>query len=99
MIKQYPQAPRIGKANLCHSDSSRIRYMTQVNQNFSLTCDRNLGEKKNPLFLDVVNVELREAMALSVVTKLSVAMPLSHQQLLPPTPLGKKKRFIFSGRE
>lgn len=49
MIKQYPQVPRIGKANLCHGGSSRIRYMTQVKQNFSLTCYRNLGGEK-PLF-------------------------------------------------
>lgn len=44
MIKQYPQAPRIGKANLCHSDSPKSRYMTQANQN-SLTCYRILAKK------------------------------------------------------
>lgn len=45
MIKQYPQAPRISKADRCHSDSPRSRYMTQANQNFSLTCYRILSKK------------------------------------------------------
>lgn len=44
-------------------------------------------------FLGVVNLELREAMELSVVPELPVARPPSHQLLLPPPSLKRKSSF------
>lgn len=94
MIKQYPQTLRVGKANLCHSDSPRSRNTTQANQNFSLTCYRCLA--KDTLFLDV-HLELREAMDLSMTPELSVAVPPSYQKFLLPTPLGNRKSSFSVG--